>query len=387
MKTLQYLRRGFTLMELLVVLLIIGVLSTVALRTIDATRDRSLFDQTAREMRQIVQAITGNPDLLYDGRRVDFGFYGDVGRLPTDLRELVTNLNNEPRWRGPYLRRDLVGDSLGFLRDAWGNLYTWNPTTGTISSLGNGRYPLTMRVADSLSQLAENVVSGNITDIENNPPGELASGISIALYTSAGQTPMYAFADAGGYYEFSTRTGRPVPVGTHRLVVTLPAPVADSIVRWVTVTPRSRAVVDIRFNRNFRSRLRMVGTPVLQLPDSNGFTIRVVNTGSVDDTVRTVTFASIAPADSAYMTWFTVNGVNVYGFPVPPGGRAPGQGSTVAVVPPVLVPGNLSEEVVFGFWSFVKDSIVDSLLSQPAKVSGREFRLRFSDGSEITVSP
>ena len=41
-------RQGFTLMELLVVLLIIGILSTVALRTIDATRDRGLFDQTTK---------------------------------------------------------------------------------------------------------------------------------------------------------------------------------------------------------------------------------------------------------------------------------------------------------------------------------------------------
>ena len=41
---------------------------------------------------------------------------------------------------------------------------------------------------------------------------------------------------------------------------------------------------------------------------------------------------------------------------------------------------------IFAFFDFVTDSIVDSL-SPPARVSGREFRLRFSDGSEITVTP
>src|SRR5512137_2401815 len=97
--------RGFTLMELLVVLLIIGILSTVALRTMDTVRDRSLFDQTAAEMQQIVKAITGDPSLISEGRRTDFGFYGDMGRLPDSLPELVRNTSNSPRWHGPYLRR------------------------------------------------------------------------------------------------------------------------------------------------------------------------------------------------------------------------------------------------------------------------------------------
>jgi prepilin-type N-terminal cleavage/methylation domain-containing protein len=67
-------QHGFTLMELLVVLLIIGVLSTVAVRTIDATRDRSLFDQTAKEMKELVYAMVGNPEIVANGRRVVLGF-------------------------------------------------------------------------------------------------------------------------------------------------------------------------------------------------------------------------------------------------------------------------------------------------------------------------
>ncbi len=87
-------------MELLVVLLIIGILSTVALRTIDATRDRALFDQTTKKMNQLVQAIVGNPDLTFDGRRVDFGYYGDMEKLPDDLRDLVRNPGSV-YWHGP----------------------------------------------------------------------------------------------------------------------------------------------------------------------------------------------------------------------------------------------------------------------------------------------
>ena len=94
-------RQGFTLMELLVVLLIIGILSTVALRTIDATRDRSLFDQTTKEMNQLVYALVGNPDLNYDGRRVDFGYFGDMEQLPTGLPDLVRNPGSAKSTRLP----------------------------------------------------------------------------------------------------------------------------------------------------------------------------------------------------------------------------------------------------------------------------------------------
>ena len=163
--------RAFTLMELLVVLLIIGILSTVALRTIDATRDRSLFDQTTKEMAQLVQAMIGNPDLTYDGRRVDFGFYGDMGRLPQDLKELVHNETSSPYWHGPYIRPTMGGDTASFRYDGWGNEYAYNQGTGTISTVGNGKYTMTVRVVDSLLQLYYSIVTGTVSDVDNNPPG------------------------------------------------------------------------------------------------------------------------------------------------------------------------------------------------------------------------
>jgi len=367
-------RRGFTLMELLVVLLIIGILSTVALRTIDATRDRSLFDQTTREMTELVQAMTGNPDLTYDGRRVDFGFYGDMGRLPEGLRELVYN-PGDTNWRGPYIRRSLAGDTAGYLLDGWGHDYAYDLVTGTISSSGNGKYTLTMRVADSLSQLHSNTIGGTITDANDNPPGDKAANFLVTLNYGSGRPPRFKTPDPGGYYEFSPAQGDTVPIGIHRLVARMTG--GDSLTRWVTVSPRAQAVVDFRFGKSFRNRLRMVGLPTIR-QDSSGFLISIVNDGSENNVVSGIVF--VESPDAAYMTELQIRGSLYSGYPVSPGYA---QGDTAPVSPDLVVPPSMSERVEIGFMGFYTDT-GDSVLSN---IGGKTFRFRFDDGSEITVKP
>jgi type II secretory pathway pseudopilin PulG len=367
-------------MELLVVLLIIGILSTVALRTIDATRDRSFFDQTAKEMGQLAQAITGNPDMTYDGRRVDFGFYGDMGKLPNDLRELVHNPNpGDSNWHGPYVRQMVGGDTAGYLLDGWGHPYTYNPTTGTIASLGNGKYPITVRVADTLTQLYSNTISGTITDADDNPPGAKAANISVTLNYSSGHIPLIKSPDAGGYYQFLTTTSESVPIGIHRLVAKMAG--GDSIARWVTVSPRSKTIVDFRFSKSFRNRLRMVGEPICT-PDTAGFKITVVNDGTTEDTVNWILL--VQSPDSAYMRSFAINANPWGGFPLPPGQPGIGQGDTVNLSPMYLFQPNMSEQVDLMFQDFHTDIPGDSALSY---IHGKTFRFRFSDGSEITAKP
>lgn len=367
--------RGFTLMELLVVLLIIGILSTVALRTIDTARDRSLFDQTAAEMEKIVKAIAGDPALVSEGRRTDFGFYGDMGRLPTDLRELVANINNSPRWRGPYLRQSVGGDSVGFLYDAWGNPYGYDPNTGLLNSLGNGKYPMTVRVIDSLPLLTRNSVSGNITDINGLPPGERAAMMQVRLYPASGGNQFVALVDQGGFYQFPDS----IPIGTHRIVAL--SGTVDSIVRWVTVAPRSRTVIDFRFSRPFRNRLVMIGQPYLS-PDSLSFSFDLINDGATDDTIAWFRLADIVPSDSIFLQQLAI---------LSPGRPAqldtlspplPGVGDTVIVTPVYPVAASRAQTVTMRFESFYKDEMA---ATGRAQVNGRRFALRFSDGSEITV--
>jgi prepilin-type N-terminal cleavage/methylation domain-containing protein len=359
--------RAFTLMELLVVLLIIGVLSTVALRTIDATRDRGLFDQTERELNELVMAMTGNPDLTYDGRRIDFGFFGDMGRLPIDLRELVVNTTGDTNWHGPYIRRGLTGDTVGFLHDAWGDIYSYNQGTGTIASLGKGKYPMTVRVVDSLPQLTENSVTGTITDRDGNIPND--SAVLLVMRFASGSERM-TWVHRGGYYRFDA-----IPVGTHQMIASIAG--GDSVARWVTVVPRSQAVVDLRFSRTFRSKLVVVGVPSIY-QDTNNFTFSIINDGSAGDTVTINSVLLVQAPTPAWMTAIYVGGI-LHDSLIPP----VGQGGTATMLP-IPVPPQPAEPIPFQFMHFTNDSLG---MGSQVNVRNQEFRLRFSDGSEITVTP
>jgi len=377
-------------MELMVVLLIIGILSTVALRTIDATRDRSLFDQTSKEMNQLVQAMVGNPDLTYDGRRVDFGYFGDEERLPYSLRDLIYNPGGDTDWHGPYLRLMAAGETASYFLDGWGNSYTYDSASGTIISLGNGKYPMTVRVADAMSQLNNNIISGTITDRDGNPPGRgLMAILEVRFYyNNEMQTPsgfLRKLPDESGYYEFgpgpSGGLGDFVPIGTHKMAAIIPG---ETLTRWVTVTPRSRTVVDFKFTRSFIDRLKLVGTPKI-VPDGNGFQIFVVNDQPDDVTITDLHFVRVDPNPaSTFMRNFYIDGTPGEGFPMPLGPpTGVGQGDSVVFRTPVTIPPDGMVELMFLEFYDTKTGTPPNKVN----VSGMTFEFRFSDGSRIVVKP
>jgi hypothetical protein len=377
-------------MELLVVLLIIGILSTVAIRTIDATRDRGLFDKTTKEMNQLVQAIVGNPDLGYDGRRVDFGYYGDMEGLPPgpDLRDLLSNTTGSTAWKGPYVHLTAGGDTTSFLYDAWGNKYDYNPALGTIHSGGNKKYDMTVKIADSLSQLdTNNVIAGTITDRNGAGPGEqTVTPCSLELYynnpAAHGGNAVAKVATApGGSYEFSyTSAGglHVVPIGIHKLVAYTPV---ETLIRYVTVLPRSKTIVDFKFTSSFWDKLKMVGQPTLST-DHKSFDINVINTQAQDITVHSLNF--LPTSAPLYMRDFVIGGNPGTGYPIPNGSRGDGPSDTVNFAPVTIAP-NGTQLVDLHFADFHVDSL--ALTDTSVFVTGNTFEFRFSDGSEITVKP
>lgn len=148
---------GLTLIEMLVVLTILVVLSTVALTTSSGMVNKTRDEMTKRMLSDIREAVIGPSGYRDpDGMPVAFGLLNDLGRPPKaavesvtggqiyTLRELWQNVHDLPiyearratvayvddaeqedsevilatGWRGPYLRTSFPD---GELKDGWGS--------------------------------------------------------------------------------------------------------------------------------------------------------------------------------------------------------------------------------------------------------------------------
>lgn len=95
-------RFGFTLLELLVVMVIIGLLASFV-----APR---FFEQIGKSEVKVARAQLDAFDKALAAYRLD------CGHLPSTeqgLRALVEKPNDEPKWAGPYLARALPADPWG----------------------------------------------------------------------------------------------------------------------------------------------------------------------------------------------------------------------------------------------------------------------------------
>ncbi len=102
-----YRQRGFTLLELLVVILIIGLLTGIV-----APR---FLGQISRSEVTTARAQLDAIDKALQSYRID------TGRFPTTaqgLKALVTQPSDEPRWRGPYMQGEVP-------LDPWGTAYQY----------------------------------------------------------------------------------------------------------------------------------------------------------------------------------------------------------------------------------------------------------------------
>lgn len=120
---------GFTLIELVVIIITLGLLAAVAVPKFADMADASKVTATQQELTTLKRAIVGNPQVVAGGTYVDRGFEGDIGFPPNRLEDLVVrpdsvavyNPLTRLGWNGPYL------DSTGgdYRRDAWGANYSY----------------------------------------------------------------------------------------------------------------------------------------------------------------------------------------------------------------------------------------------------------------------
>lgn len=91
--------RGFTLLELLVVLVIIGLLAGYV--------GPRFFQQIGKSEVKAARAQIDGLEKALDQYRLDVGHYPSTQQ---GLAGLWTKPANEPRWSGPYLRKDVPQD-------------------------------------------------------------------------------------------------------------------------------------------------------------------------------------------------------------------------------------------------------------------------------------
>jgi len=114
-------RLGFTLTEIMLVVVIIGILAALVIPRIAGSSERARVTATVTDINGGIKAAIGNYE-------VDNGFY------PKTLQDLLQQPSNAKNWHGPYLDKPPV--------DQWNNPYIYyfpgkhNPTSYDLLSAG-----------------------------------------------------------------------------------------------------------------------------------------------------------------------------------------------------------------------------------------------------------
>ncbi|MBU1862117.1 MAG: prepilin-type N-terminal cleavage/methylation domain-containing protein [Candidatus Omnitrophica bacterium] len=200
---------GFTLIEFILVLVIIGIVGAVGIRGMGDSVEVSKYKATVKEMKQIKKALVGDENAVEGKQRVDFGYVGDNGSWPAALSNISS-----------YFRANTDYD-----KDAWGRDYVYADAAGLITVTSRGRDgldgaasgdPFDEDIVLTINKLlyTNNIVRIMVYDIKGNllRGNDTQSNYQITSVTLSGGAAAYS----AGIFSV---TG--VDVGTHPVVVTV----------------------------------------------------------------------------------------------------------------------------------------------------------------------
>ncbi|MCX4189162.1 prepilin-type N-terminal cleavage/methylation domain-containing protein [Methylophaga sp. OBS3] len=144
-------QQGFTLLELVLVLFLIGLLASAGLLFTENLESQAKYEETQKRIELIRRAIVGDLTRTVNGGPELSGFVADVGRLPLCIKELIElgDPDDDPDqfkspcasddafnlrvwqidsdtgvgagWRGPYISLNADKDGVKRFRDGYGN--------------------------------------------------------------------------------------------------------------------------------------------------------------------------------------------------------------------------------------------------------------------------
>jgi general secretion pathway protein G len=100
----RYRQSGFTLVELLLVLVILALIAGLVLPGIIGKAESAKAKAAASQISRISMSVES--------------YYLDTGNTPSSLEELVNQPSGTSGWNGPYIKNSL-------LKDPWGRPYTF----------------------------------------------------------------------------------------------------------------------------------------------------------------------------------------------------------------------------------------------------------------------